>query len=177
MIDIRYRIRKPNQYSAASVHLQDLGGELVDFINSTAPGARGAAAEAAGNYLIGDGRHGLKHYPAYKYVRRRQAYGKPFFSARQRKKVMAMIRSGEIDPGAPHRTGRLQRGWVLTGEGAQRIIKNTEPHVLPVMADEVQSRHERLVGWRMVSDVINSNLNGALQAAERAVIKYYREKA
>jgi hypothetical protein len=48
--------------------------------------------------------------------------------------------------------------------------------VLPVMGDEIQSRHERLVGWRMVSDVLESNMDGALQAAGRAVVRHFKEK-
>lgn len=177
MIRTRFLIRKPNGSSVLSTHLKDLSPVLTDFITSTEKGARVVAAVAAADHLIGDGRRGLKHYPPYKYISRKRAYGKTFQSDKQRRYVMAMIREGKIDPGAPKRTGRLQRGWVRGGRGTDIIIKNTAPHVLPVMGDETQSRHERLVGWRMVSDVIESNLKGAQQAAERAVDKYYEQKA
>ncbi len=176
MIDVRYYIRRPNGSSAASVHLRDIGGELVQFVRDTERGARTVAAQAAGTYLIGDGRHGLRHYPKYKYFSRKQAFGKTFVSDRQRRYVMARIREGSIDPGVPHRTGRLQRGWSLAGKGTDVIMKNTEPHVLPVMGDDVQSRHERLVGWRMISDIITTNMDGALKASAQAVEEYYEKK-
>jgi hypothetical protein len=181
MIDVKYYVKGRTGSRSGiyyvSTHLADVSKEIQAFLKETAPGARGAAAEAAAKFLVGDGRHGLKHYPPYKYITRRRAYGKPFFSNKQRRKVMAMIRRGEIDPGFPHRTGRLQRGWQTTRRGADVRIYNTVPHVLPVMGDTAQSRHERLVGWRMVSDIFETNLDGAMLAAQRAVIKYYKEKA
>jgi hypothetical protein len=187
MIDVKYYVKgrtgsRSGTYYA-STHLADVSKEIQAFLKETAPGARNAAAQAAATYLVGDGRHGLKHYPAYKWIRRRQAYGKPFFSAKQRRFVMASLRAGKnlktgtpMEPGFPHRTGNLQRGWQTRGAAGGVMIYNTMPHVLPVMGDDVQSRHERLVGWRMVSDILETNLDGALLAAQRAAIKYYKEQ-
>ena len=176
MIKTQFYIRKPTTGMVLSTKLRDLSPILSDYIATTARGARRPAAVAAADYLIGDGRHGLKHYPPYKYITRKRAFGKTFKSDKQRRYVMMMIRAGKIDPGYPHRTGRLQRGWKQKGAGADITIYNDMPHVLPVMGDEIQSRHERLVGWRMVSDVLESNMDGALQAAGRAVVKHFKEK-
>ncbi len=176
MLDVSFRIQKPHGGAVLSTRLKDLSPIITDFIATTQKGARTVAAVAAADYLIGDGRHGLKHYVAYKYIRRRTAYGKTFVSDRQRRYVMARIREGTIDPGVPHRTGNLQRAWTRRGAGTDVRIVNTDPAVLPVMGDEVQARLNRLVGWRVVSAVIDSNLDGALQASARAVDKYYTEK-
>jgi hypothetical protein len=187
MINVKYYVKgrtgsRSGTYYA-STHLADVSKEIQAFLKETAPGARGAAAEAAAKFLVGDGRHGLKHYPPYKYISRARAYGNVskdgappgYFSWKQFRYVMWKRSKGEIDPGYPHRTGRLQRGWQMTRRGADVRIFNTQPHVLPVMGD-IQSRHERQVGWRMVPDILETNIDGALLASKRAVIKYYKEK-
>jgi hypothetical protein len=141
---------------------------LAQVISDLPRSVRGAATEAAARYLVGNGSHGLTHYPAYSYVTRRRAYGSSFFSDRQRRKVMAMIRSGEILPGYPRRTGRLQRGWTIVNNGTRTRITNAEPHAPFVMGDNTQSRHEALVGWREVSKIVATNENGMVAAADRA---------
>lgn len=147
--------------------------ELQKFLKDVPVKARRAATEAAADYLIGDGRRGLRHYPAYKWIRRRRAYPevKGWFSEKQRRFVMARIRSGRIDPGYPHRTGRLQRGWVKKGSGYKIMIENQEPYAAVVMGDNTQARQPKLVGWRTVGEVVESNTDGMRQAAARAVQK------
>ena len=149
---------------------------LAEFISSLPRNTRGLATEAAADYLIGDGRHGLKHYPPYKWVTRRRAYGKTFVSAKQRRYVMAMIRAGRIDPGAPHRTGIIQRGWRKEGRGAKVKIVNDARGVEWVHDDKKQARLNALVGWRKTSVITQSNEHGSVQAAQRAVDKYIQSK-
>ena len=43
---------------------------IKKLLEETPRGTKGAAVEAAAKYLIGDNRHGLKHYPAYKWITR-----------------------------------------------------------------------------------------------------------
>lgn len=136
---------------------------VKEFIDSIPRNVRGVATEAAAEYLISDGRHGLKHYPAYKYVTRRSAFGVAFFSARQRHYVMARIREGSIDPGAPHRTGEFQRSWHMEGEGAKTRIVGTLPH------ERWPDRLTERVGWRPVDDIISTNYKGAIRASQTAV--------
>ena len=161
MISVRVRYKPPN---------------LAEFITSLPRNVRGIATEGAADYIIGEGRHGLKHYPPYKWVTRRRAYGKTFVSDKQRRYVMAMIRKGRIDPGAPHRTGIIQRGWKKVGRGAKVKIVNDARGVEWVHDDKKQARLNALVGWRKTSEIVKSNERGAIQAAQRAVDKYIQSK-
>lgn len=132
---------------------------------------RGVATEAIADYLIGNKTHGLKHYPVYKYIRRRKAYGKTFVSHKQRRFVMARIRDGRIDPGAPHRTGKIQRGWKKTGSGVNTRIVNNERGVEFVMGSDKQARLNAMAGWRTDSKVIEDNMQGALRHANAEINK------
>jgi hypothetical protein len=147
-----------------SVKVRGLG-ELKDFISTLPRRVRGVATEAAAEYLVGNGQRGLKRYPPYKYITRRQAYGKTFVSDKQRRYVMAAIADGRIDPGAPHRTGAYQRSIEVVGRGAQAVIRGELPH------ERWTDRLSRKVGWRNWDEIIASNFAGAIQAAERAVDK------
>lgn len=162
------------------INLKVRGLEGVkESIDNIRRNARGAATEAAADYIIGTQGRGPKHYPAYKYVNRYAGFPElvtelgnvGYKSERQRGYVMAKIRSGEIDPGVPHRTGLLQRGWERKGDGTKSRIVNEIPYAKYVMGDEDQVRMHKLIGWRVVSKIIADNLKGAIQAAERAVQK------
>ena len=131
-----------------SIRVRQTPPDLAQTIRTAPRMARGRMTKAAAVYLIGNGTHGLTHYPAYKYIRRDRAYGKTFASDAQRRFVMAGIRSGKIDPGYPHRTGILQRGWYVSGDGAKATVKNDAPHAEVVMGLG-QARLNNLVGWRI----------------------------
>jgi hypothetical protein len=150
--------------------------DLADLISSAPKAARGRMTEAAARYIIGDMERGAKHYPPYKYVTRKRAYGKTFFSDRQRRYVMMMIRAGKIDPGYPHRTGIIQRGWYVRGSGAKATIANDARGVDFVHGDQKQARLNRLVGWRTMSKIAKDNIKGAMKAADKALQDYLREK-
>jgi hypothetical protein len=150
--------------------------ELTKLISSAPRMARGRMTEAAAKYIIGDMERGAKHYPPYKYVSRKRAYGRTFFSERQRRYVMAQIRAGRIDPGYPHRTGIIQRGWYVRGSGAKATIANDARGVDFVHGDKKQARLNRLVGWRTVSEIAKANMKGAIKAAEQALKEYLKEK-
>lgn len=148
---------------------------VKEFISSLPRRVRGVATEAMAEYFIGNGRHGLKRYPPYKYVTRKAAYGQTFQSDKQRRYVMARIREGTIDPGAPHRTGNYQRGWQMENSGVKTQIVNAVPYAQYVGGDN-QARLNEKVGWRVWSDIIATNFRGAVQAAERAVGKMLGNK-
>jgi hypothetical protein len=148
---------------------------LTQLINDLPRSVRGVAVEEASSYLVGDGSRGLSHYPNYSFVSRTAAYGRPFQSDRQRRKFFAMLRNGEILPGFPRRTGRLQRGWVISYSGVTSRITNVENYAGYVVGDPGQARLNELAGWRRMGLIIASNTNGMVQAADRAAQTVIRQ--
>lgn len=136
---------------------------IKQFLKSIPPKLRGVATIAASWYFVGDGSHGLKRYPPYKQVTRKQAYGKTFVSDKQRRKVMGMIASGKIDPGVPHRTGNYQRSWSVKYDGTKSNIYGTLPHA------QWPDRLAQKIGWQPIVDIIAANTKGAIRAAQTAV--------
>ena len=159
-IDIKFTIQR----------LADIRAFLTQFEY----GARGAAAEASAEYVVGNQAHGLRHYVPYKYISIKQAYG-GFKSAKQRGYVMAMIKEGKIDPGVPHRTGEMQRAWEYHGSGTRYTIDNPTAYVGYVMGQD-QTRMHAIIGWRRVPEVIESNKAGMMRAAYAAVRQYREER-
>ena len=150
--------------------------DLAKFISEAPRLARGPMTEAAAKYLIGNGRRGLKRYYPYKHVTRKRAYPPSGWqSDRQRRYVMSRIRSGRIDPGVPHRTGRMQRGWVMTSSRTKTVVMNREKYTEYVMG-RGQANLNRLVGWRQVDSIIATNTKGMIRAAEVALNKYLKQK-
>lgn len=149
---------------------------LAEIITNLPRELRGPVTEAAAVYLVGNGSRGLKHYVMYKYVTRKAAYGQTFVSARQRRKVMAMIGSGEILPGYPRRTGNTQRAWVVIPQGVKTRIENPTPGAFYTVGDPGQSRHEEMVGWRRYGLIIASNEAGMIQAGDQAIVRIIKEK-
>jgi hypothetical protein len=137
--------------------------ELDETFKSLPLRLRGVAAEGASEYLIGTPQRGLKHYPGYKSISRSSVYRPPYQSDRQRRFVMAGIRSGRIEPGYPHRTGNYQRSWRRVGSGVNTRIAGEMPH------DNWPDPLARKIGWRDPMEIIDSNINGAAREAERAV--------
>ena len=155
--------------------------KLQALLKDLPQGAIGVAGEAVAHYLLGEDTgggytHGLKHYVPYKYVTMNQAYG-GFVSDKQRRYVMARINEGSIDPGAPHRTGELQRGWHHTpsSHGSIWTLSNRTPYADYVMGGRQSSMHN-LIGWRTAGAVIVSNLSGAIRHASAALGKWLRRK-
>lgn len=158
-----------------AIRVRQTPPDLARIIGEAPRMSRGRMTKAAAVYLIGNGSHGLMHYPAYKYITRKRAYGKTFASDAQRRFVMAGIRSGKIDPGYPHRTGILQRGWYVSSDGTKTSVKNDAPHGDVVMGLG-QARLNGLVGWRIYTKVIEDNINGMVRAANTELRAYYTEK-
>jgi len=145
--------------------------EFQEYIKKLPRGVKVSAMRAISEYVIGNKMRGLMHYPRYKYVTRKAAYGKTFVSDKQRRYVMAKIRSGRIDPGAPHRTGRYQRGWKQEPETSdwRRVhIQNEVPYAGWVGGYN-QARLNTKVGWRKAMAIVQTNINGAIRAGQKAV--------
>jgi len=152
--------------------------KVQNYLKSLPRGTIKIALEALGEWFIGTGQRGLKRYPPYKYVTRAQAYGRTFKSAKQRGYVMAQIRAGRIDPGAPHRTGNTQRGWSMstTGGGYRLSLVNPTAGAYYSMSDTGQARLNALVGWRKVSDILSTNIKGAIRHAISKVNEFLKQK-
>lgn len=145
------------------------------FLESVPYGTKGLAVDEVTEYLLGDDRHGLRHYPPTKRVTRKAAYGRTFFSDRQRKWFFAALRSGELH--LPYaRTGELGAGWEKIGDKWRRVIRNKVAYAKHVVSDDRQSRMSKKIGWRTISKNIADNIDGALQRASQAIQRWLKEK-
>lgn len=152
--------------------------EVQAFLKTVPRGALRVALSAMAEWFIGTPQRGLKHYQPYKYVTRAQAYGQTFKSDRQRRYIMAMISEGKIDPGVPHRTGNTQRGWYAneTNNGYGMNIENEQKGAYYTRDDSGQARLNALAGWRKISDIISTNIAGAIRHANAAIGNWLRKK-
>src|SRR5512146_3138969 len=149
--------------------------ELKKFLAELPYGTKREAIEAVTQYHVGNEQHGSKHLVHYRYVSRKQAYGQTFQSEKQRRWFFAALRSGELH--IPYkRTGATQAGWQyrLTNQGYNATIYNATKGARYAQGDDTQSRHEALVGHRKVSDVISTNIVGAMRAAYQAVQRWIK---
>ena len=152
--------------------------EFQDYIKALPRGVKITAMRAITEYVIGNPQRGLMRYPRYKYVSRKSAYGRTFVSDKQRRYVMAMIRKGKIDPGAPHRTGIYQRSWQAqeANNDWRRVdVINTASHAEHVGGPN-QARLNAKVGWRKALAIVQTNINGAIQDAQRKVDAWIKAK-
>lgn len=145
--------------------------DLQEFLSKLPRGTIRAAIAAASEYFIGDEKHGLKHYPA------RVTHGKDnpyrWQSDKQRRAYFATDGFGGGIPSK--RTGNLADKWVShpTNDGYRMKIKNTSEYASYVQGDNQQRGH-RADKWRKFAAIIQSNMNGAFRAANRAVEEYIR---
>ena len=146
------------------------------YLNTVAHGTKSVAISALADYIIGDGTHGLKQYPRYKHVTRKAAYGRTFQSDKQRRWFFANLHEGNILPGYPRRTGRLQRGWDKKGSSTKITIFNREPYAKWVHGDRSQANLNALVGWRKTMDIVKSNVAGAIRHARAKVKEYLKTR-
>ena len=120
----------------------------------------------------------IKEYPPQKFVTRLAAYGKTFFSDKQRRWFFANLREGKIS--VPyHRTNGLANSWQAT-IGTDQVKFNTNYAAAPyVVGFAAQSRHEAAVGWKKVDEIVDGKLsfksskfrNVVTEAYQRAIRK------
>lgn len=150
--------------------------ELEVYLKTVPRGAVKVALDAAADWFIGTPERGLRQYPKYKHVTRKKAYGQTFSSPEQRYKFFGMLKRGEVNPEYPRRTGRTQRGYYKdpAGDGYKIKIKNDEPGAYFTRDDKGQANLNKLAGWRKASDVIKSNMSGAIRHAISKVSEYLK---
>ena len=93
----------------------------------------------------------MQDYPPQKRVTRQQAYGKTFFTDKQRRWFFGALNRGELE--IPYRrTKKLAEGWtVLKGTRGERSLTNITPYAPLVQDRSRQSRMMKIIGWRTVS--------------------------
>lgn len=123
-----------------------------------------AATKATADYLRGQ----LQRYPPQIYVSRREAYGRPFESARQRRWFFAALRDGTLR--IPYqRTGTLRRGWrILESGGADHILVNEVPYARFVQ-NSPQARMMTLRQWRTLQRIIYEERDRIKRVIDEAV--------
>lgn len=148
------------------------------FISELPRGIKAAAMRAISEYIVGDTNHGLKHDVNYKYVPRR-AIGKVsdappgYYSWKQFHYVMAALRSGKMKIGRKNSPTNMSKSWKWEQKDSQWDRTNITGK-LPF--DRFPARHNRLAGWRHWSEVIETNMRGAIKAGQQAVNEWLKKK-
>ncbi len=116
----------------------------------------------------------LKEEPKPKYISRFAAYGKTFFSDRLRKWFFAALNAGRIS--VPyHRTGALSAGWKAGVSANEVKFTNAVPYAPFVVGFAFQSRHEKLVGWKKVTDLLTGPLSFMSSKFRNVVMTAYQK--
>ena len=138
----------------------------------------GYGVEASNEYLV-DALQSTQ--PPYSYVSRAEAYpnapaGPGWFSDRQRRYVMAAIRSGAIQ--IPYRrTQETRRAWHTIGTGVNQLVVNEAPAAVYLYDDQRQANMMMLRGWQTLGFFVrerSKQIADAFAAGVRKAIARYR---
>jgi hypothetical protein len=146
---------------------------VQSFLRALPAGTVKVGLNAFGKYVLGDERHGLKHYEKYKYISPFRSYSSdPRKAAKQRGWIFAHL--DEI--GRDNRTRETAEAWRFreTNNGYGGTFENDAPGAKWLWKDGGQSRQNQAVGHRTVSEKIASNYLGGIQAAIAAVKAYLK---
>lgn len=156
-----------------SVEVRGLDG-LRKFLKDAPRGCTVEAIRAYAEYLLGNEQRGLRHYPA------RVQHGKDnpyqWQSEKQRKAYFA---SNGFGKGIPYqRTGDLGRAWHIVErmDGYQSRIVNDLDYA-DFVQGVVQQRGHWADKWRKARDIVATNTQGAIHAAQLAVNRWLKAKA
>ena len=146
---------------------------LLRKLSDLPPEVQEQAVDQVGKFVMSE--KVLGWYPKQKNVTRKAAYGKTFFTDKQRRWFWWAFRSGQID--VPYkRTGGFRAGWRMIGSGNQRHIVNDTPGAIYLVAKGRQSRHEQKVGWQLTGERLKANareiqehMSGAIKRAMKKV--------
>ena len=154
--------------------------KVAEWVKSLPRGIKAAVMRAISEYVIGDspdppgaGRHGLRYDIKYKYISRKQAYPPSGWqSDKQRRYVMAALKSGEIKIGRKNTPTDYSQSWRWEQENSQ-WDRTKITGKLPF--DRFPSRHNMLAGWRHWSKVVETNMTGAIRSAQKAVDEFLKK--
>ena len=121
--------------------------------------------------------------PKRKYVTRMAAYGKTWFSLKQKRWFMWAVSAGKI-PGwvmtkdGPRgqyiRSGKMAEQWKFTATDNSFVLSNPTAAAFYTMVEQ-QSRHEALVGWKKALKILQGALSFKSSKFRRAVeVAYHR---
>lgn len=117
----------------------------------------------------------LQKYPPQTYVSRKQAYGKTWFSDRQRRWFFAALRAGEID--VPYRrTRHLRNAWEIMSVGNDVVLVNDMEYAPYVHQQATQSRMLRLRDWPTVEGVGHQWGKEAGRIATQVIVRRIRSR-
>jgi len=141
--------------------------ENDEFIQTVLPRLpqeiRDAATDDVSNYLLNI----LRSYPSYRYISRKAAYGVSFFTEKQRGWFFANLNSGELQ--IPYqRTGTLEGGWKITGQGIETVLINDVPYA-GLAYGENQSRHLAKIGWKKIPEFLRARRTAIRNVIAKAV--------
>jgi hypothetical protein len=124
--------------------------------------------KAFAQYIYGDSSRGLRKYPSYRYISRKNAYGQTFVSDKQRRWFWA---NGGPDMIGDHRTGATRQAWTMNvQDGGYRIVlENRSKGAYYTMHDSGQAAQPGLVGWNKAMDVVKSQIGRAIHKAIQAI--------
>jgi len=129
------------------------------------------ALNSAVKFLLSE--RGLGWYPRRRSVTRKRAYGKTFFTDRQRRWFWWALRSGKIS--VPYRrTMGMRKAWNVVGSGDSIRLVNATRAAVYTIGNQTQSAHERLVGWHTVNrrfKETSRQMDKALQRGAKAAMK------
>lgn len=134
-------------------------------LESLPPALANVGTEAAAKYLLNKL---INDVPPQKHITRRQAYGVPFFSEKQRRYFFAVVaktlpyqRGGKVSG--------MQTQWEMLGGGWEVKLNNRAPGSLYVFDNQRQARLNALVGWKKVSQYIKEYQPQMLRSFKNAV--------
>lgn len=144
-------------------------GRVQKFLDRLPPPARPSILPKLGRRAVNI----VKTYEPYQYITRGDAYpnapaGAGWFSGRQRRYVMMMIRRGLITPGTPRRTGNLAESWAYRVLENRVELVNSADYAEYVQGNETQSRHEAMAGWLTVSEKLSGNIDKLMNTVRAA---------
>lgn len=145
---------------------------VQDFLKSLPRGVRIAAMRAIAEYIIGNDSRGLKHYP----MRVQHDKDNPYQwqSEKQRRAYFATNGFGAGIPS--QRTDKLKDSWSFKESNSNWTmvkIENSAPYAGYVQGKQIQRGHIA-DKWRKFTDVVKTNLAGAIRHANAEVRKYIK---
>jgi hypothetical protein len=147
--------------------------KVNEFLKASPRGTIRAAIEAAAEYLAGNDQRGFRRQPP----RVQHGPGNPY-KWQSEKQRRAYFATDGFGGGIPYRrTGKSKQWFVkLLQRGYQAELRNTAAAgYMDFIQGQYQQRGHKADGWRLLTDIIQTNLNGMMRAAQQAVNRWLKE--
>lgn len=159
--------------------------ELNAKLSTLPPAVQDAVTDGVSKYLIGVFR---KYPPENHEPTRAQAYpeaiivtrnGKVirgYFSMAQWRYVRWLIASGQVPYTRRSGSQAMRNNWRQIDKGRNSIIANETTAAYYTMGDGSRARYSKLVGWRTMTEIIDSRLKQIERVAQDAANKALKKK-